>query len=220
MNSMIELTKENTTKEKEFLLFLNNEANYPLKRNTFKFLIVSTSSNESTMRNFFGGILENMLVYICNNHYLFIFQNKDKLELKNFIELINEDLGERTYVLEGFSISKDNKEYLMQTLKIVMEEYHLNKMYSSTADLVLAINDKREEISILKKAILDKYLNDSEFIRLIETLFKNNLNVSKTAVDSYMHRNTINNKLSNFERDTNITIQNFKDAVAVYELLK
>lgn len=217
---MIELTKENTTKEKEFLLFLNNEANYPLKRNTFKFLIVSTSSNESTMRNFFGGILENMLVYICNNHYLFIFQNKDKLELKNFIELINEDLGERTYVLEGFSISKDNKEYLMQTLKIVMEEYHLNKMYSSTADLVLAINDKREEISILKKAILDKYLNDSEFIRLIETLFKNNLNVSKTAVDSYMHRNTINNKLSNFERDTNITIQNFKDAVAVYELLK
>ena len=217
---MIELTKENTTKEKEFLLFLNNEANYPLKRNTFKFLIVSTSSNESTMRNFFGGILENMLVYICNNHYLFIFQNKDKLELKNFIELINEDLGERTYVLEGFSISKDNKEYLMQTLKIIMEEYHLNKMYSSTADLVLAINDKREEISILKKAILDKYLNDSEFIRLIETLFKNNLNVSKTAVDSYMHRNTINNKLSNFERDTNITIQNFKDAVAVYELLK
>ena len=220
MNRMIELTKENTTKEKEFLLFLNNEANYPLKRNTFKFLIVSTSSNESTMRNFFGGILENMLVYICNNHYLFIFQNKDKLELKNFIELINEDLGERTYVLEGFSISKDNKEYLMQTLKIIMEEYHLNKMYSSTADLVLAINDKREEISILKKAILDKYLNDSEFIRLIETLFKNNLNVSKTAVDSYMHRNTINNKLSNFERDTNITIQNFKDAVAVYELLK
>jgi len=216
MKTLLKLTETYTTLEKQFLLFLNDEGSFPLKGNSFKFLLVSTSSNETTIRNFFDGLLDDMLLFKYNDYYLFIFQNKERLELQNFIALFNEDLGEKSYVFEGFSIRKEKKEYLNRVLEIINDKYTLTKMYSSPADLVLSLNGNKD----LKEIILDKYLLDNEFIHLIDALFKNNLNISKTASDIYMHRNTVNNKLNNFERDTNIQIQNFKDAVAVYELLK
>ena len=220
MKTLLKLTETYTILEKQFLLFLNDEGSYPLKGNSFKFLIVSTNSNEATIRNFFDGLLDNMLLFKYNNYYLFIFQNKERLELQNFIGLFNDDFGEKSYVFEGFSIRKEKKEYLNRVLEIISSRYVLNKMYSSPADLVISVNSNKDIIADLKEIILDKYLLDNEFIHLIDALFKNNLNISKTASDIYMHRNTINNKLNNFERDTNIEIQNFKDAVAVYELLK
>ena len=220
MKELLRLTKEFNTKEKQFLDFLNEKGKDPLKGMTFKFLIISTKSNESTIRAFFEGLLDNMLLYQYNDYYLLVFQNKEKLELRNFIGLFNEDLGEKSFVFEGFMINKEHISYFEKILEIIKDNYVFNKMYSSTADLVLSLNGNRELINIIKPIVLDKYLQDNEFIRLIEALFKNNLNVSKTANDIYMHRNTINNKLNNFERDTNIAMQNFSDAVAVYELLK
>ena len=65
-----------------------------------------------------------------------------------------------------------------------------------------------------------EYLKDKSFTILVKTLFKNNLNISKTANDLYMHRNTLNNKLASLERDTTLSIQNFVNAIAIYELLK
>ena len=68
--------------------------------------------------------------------------------------------------------------------------------------------------------MLNKYLNDNQFMKFLYALFENNLNVSKTAKNVFMHRNTVNNKLASFENDTTLVLQNFKDAIVVYELLK
>ena len=137
-----------------------------------------------------------------------------------FIELFNEDMGTKSLIFEGFYINIDNGRYLLDFLKIIDNEYSFIKMYSKISDLVLQVNNKRDVISDLKRIVLDKYLTDNEFNILVKTLFKNNLNISKTANDLYMHRNTLNNKLNSFERDTALSIQNFIDAVAIYELLK
>jgi len=93
-------------------------------------------------------------------------------------------------------------------------------MYSNVSDLILLSNNNRKVLDRLKKIVLDKYLSDASFISMVRALFKNNLNISKAASDLYMHRNTLNNKLNAFERDTTLTIQNFVDAVSIYELLK
>ena len=207
-------------RERKFLTYLNTNEDYPLKKDFFKFLLVSSKASKDSIANFFDGFLADMLIYNCDNYYLIIYQNKDKLELENFIEMFNDDMGTRSMIFEGFYINKDNSTYLYEFLDIIDKEFVFSKMYSNISDLILLCNNNRLLLDKLKQIVLDKYLKDSSFINLVKTLFKNNLNVSKTANDLYMHRNTLNNKLSSLERDTTLSIQNFISAVAIYELLK
>ena len=207
-------------RERKFLTYLNTNEDYPLKKDFFKFLLVSSKASKDSIANFFDGFLADMLIYNCDNYYLIIYQNKDKLELENFIEMFNDDMGTRSMIFEGFYINKDNSTYLHEFLDIIDKEFVFSKMYSNISDLILLCNNNRLLLDKLKQIVLDKYLKDSSFINLVKTLFKNNLNVSKTANDLYMHRNTLNNKLSSLERDTTLSIQNFISAVAIYELLK
>ena len=206
--------------ERIFLSYLEGSGEFPFKGNFFKFLLISSKANKSLIENFFVDYLKDMLLLECDNYYLVIYRNKEKLEIENFIELFNEDMGTKSFIFEGFYINKDNGKYLTDFLDIIDKEYSFNKMYSKVSDLILQVNNKRDILTSLKKIVLDKYLKDNEFNVLVKTLFKNNLNVSKTANDLYMHRNTLNNKLSSFERDTALSIQNFVDAVSIYELLK
>ena len=207
-------------RERKFLTYLNTNEDYPLKKDFFKFLLVSSKASKDSIANFFDGFLADMLIYNCDNYYLIIYQNKDKLELENFIEMFNDDMGTRSMIFEGFYINKDNSTYLYEFLDIIDKEFVFSKMYSNISDLILLCNNNRLLLDKLKQIVLDKYLKDSSFINLVKTLFKNNLNVSKTANDLYMHRNTLNNKLNSLERDTTLSIQNFISAVAIYELLK
>lgn len=206
--------------EQKFLSYLNGKEELPFKGDFFKFLLISSKANRNLIENFFSDYLKDMLLFECDNYYLLIYRNKEKLEIENFIELFNEDMGTKSLIFEGFYINKDNGKYLIDFLDIIDKEYTFNKMYSKVSDLILQVNNKRDILTRLKKIVLDKYLKDNEFNVLVKTLFKNNLNVSKTANDLYMHRNTLNNKLSSFERDTALSIQNFVDAVSIYELLK
>ena len=206
--------------EQKFLSYLSGLEEFPFKGDFFKFLLISSKANRNLIENFFVDYLKDMLLLECDNYYLVIYRNKEKLEIENFIELFNEDMGTKSLIFEGFYINKDNRTYLTDFLKIIDKEYTFAKMYSKISDLVLQVNNKRDVLSSLKRIVLDKYLKDNEFNILVKTLFKNNLNISKTANDLYMHRNTLNNKLSAFERDTALSIQNFIDAVAIYELLK
>ena len=206
--------------KRRFISYLDGKCPFPLKGDFFKFLIVSSKVNEDTFENFFSGFLKEMMIFECDNYYLIIYQNKEKLELENFIDLFNEDMGIRSSIFEGFYINKKNNTYLLEFLSIYDRLFSTSKMYSNISDLILLLNNNRKELDALKKIVLDKYLNDTSFISMVRALFKNNLNISKAANDLYMHRNTLNNKLSSFERDTALSIQNFVDAVSIYELLK
>ena len=51
-------------------------------------------------------------------------------------------------------------------------------------------------------------------------MFENDLNISTTAKNTYMHRNTVNYKLEQIKDETGLDIRRFKDAVIMYEFLK
>ena len=50
-------------------------------------------------------------------------------------------------------------------------------------------------------------------------MFENNLNVTKTSKQLYMHRNTLNYKLDYIYNITNLNLQVFNDAIAMYILI-
>jgi carbohydrate diacid regulator len=55
---------------------------------------------------------------------------------------------------------------------------------------------------------------------LIQAMFKNNLNVTQTASDVYMHRNTVIKKLDFIKKETGLNLQKFQDANIMYWILK
>ncbi len=55
---------------------------------------------------------------------------------------------------------------------------------------------------------------DGENIELAEAFFKNNLNISETARNFYLHRNTLIYRLDKIFRETGFDLRNFDEAVA------
>ena len=85
--------------------------------------------------------------------------------------------------------------------------------------IISIVNKYAKDLIILKPIVLKKLNNDSQIEKLINGMFDNNLNVSKTSSSVYMHRNTINNKLEVIKDETSLDVQNFKDAMALYFLM-
>ena len=63
-------------------------------------------------------------------------------------------------------------------------------------------------------------VKDESLLMLANAMFENDLNISMTAKNTYMHRNTVNYKLEQIKDETGLDIRRFKDAVIMYEFLK
>lgn len=53
---------------------------------------------------------------------------------------------------------------------------------------------------------------DNEIVNTIEQFFNNDLNISETAKNLYVHRNTLIYRLDKISRETGYDIRNFKEA--------
>ena len=71
----------------------------------------------------------------------------------------------------------------------------------------------REEIS---KTILQEYLDDEDTLKMLETFVQCNLNISETAKELYMHRNSLQYRLDRFLERTGIDVRQFQHAMPVY----
>ena len=216
----IDSNKLITSIEKSFLSFLKGNDKCPYKSDSFRFLVIKSKISREMIEDFFSGLLNNMLIYRIDNLYLVFYNNKDRVEINNFVDMFNEDAGIKSLFFEGFLVKNTNLNHFVKFLDTFFNYFDFHNSYSKVSDLIFMVNDKKEELLVVKEALLDKYLNDNEFSNMLKALFKNNLNVSKAANDLYMHRNTLNNKLNSFEDETTLSIQNFIDAVSLYELLK
>ena len=77
-----------------------------------------------------------------------------------------------------------------------------NFTFNNLSDLVVFLADKDLDIiRNIKEKVLNKIISDNQLVKLILSMFDNDLNVTKTASSMYMHRNTINNKLDFIKKD-------------------
>ncbi|MGM8366256.1 PucR family transcriptional regulator [Virgibacillus sp. W0181] len=65
-------------------------------------------------------------------------------------------------------------------------------------------------------SVLREFAEDTDMIHTIQTLFHCNLNVSVTAKELYMHRNSLQYRIDKFCDQTGIDLQQFDQAQAVY----
>ena len=55
---------------------------------------------------------------------------------------------------------------------------------------------------------------DAETLTTIDKFFENNLNVSETSRQLFIHRNTLVYRLDKIQKNTNLDLRNFEDAIA------
>ena len=86
-------------------------------------------------------------------------------------------------------------------------EYILVKMLEDLPESKLA-----EYLSILLEGEAKELLKDEDMVNTAEEFLENNLNVSETSRNLYMHRNTLMYRLDKIERVMGLNLRNFSDA--------
>ncbi|HIY77483.1 MAG TPA: helix-turn-helix domain-containing protein [Candidatus Borkfalkia excrementavium] len=87
-------------------------------------------------------------------------------------------------------------------------EFVLTKMLEDIPEAKLG-----EYFSILLEGDAKELLKDEDMVNTAEEFLENNLNVSETSRNLYMHRNTLMYRLDKIERVTGLNLRNFTDAV-------
>lgn len=197
---------------------------YLNKKKEFEFYILNInkkSNDYDEILKVFTDVIINPYVYEENNNTIIISSiiNNDIYELVNAIV---EDFGINLKVFKSNKINVSNISYL-DILKNIYLKYQdqINSNFISIKHLTETIIEKDiKDLEIIKPIILNKILNDSKLYEIVNGMFLNDLNVCKTANYVYMHRNTINNKLSVIKEETGLDIQIFEEAVMLYVLIK
>jgi hypothetical protein len=73
--------------------------------------------------------------------------------------------------------------------------------------------DFRQELS---GNVLQDFVRDEETLNMLETFFHSNLNISETAKELHMHRNSLQYRLDRFAEKTGIDVRQFRQALTVY----
>ncbi|HHX00117.1 MAG TPA: PucR family transcriptional regulator, partial [Acholeplasmataceae bacterium] len=94
--------------------------------------------------------------------------------------------------------------------------YYLTNLDLVTEIILHNIND----LKLIRPIILNDLFEDPQMEILIRAMFDCDLNVTKTASNIYMHRNTVIKRLELIKNTTGLNIQKFNDANIMYWLIK
>lgn len=165
---------------------------------------------------------QNKITSMIYDEFLIVigmFENK-KLECKRIKELLSNKLcckcsisyGHDSFNVEDFKVSyEEAKDAMILGEKISNKDevYSYNEMFFEK--VIFSINDD------IKKQYLNEFKEtfdslDEEMINTIEEFINCNLNISESAKNLYIHRNTLIYRLDKLTKDTNYDIRIFKDA--------
>lgn len=184
------------------------------KNKKSKYVFVNTK--EEKVLEFFNELFGIEYLKIENEYYIYKLVEDEELELEEIIDSLNVEVGGNIKIFETNYIN--NEEDLYKLLDIYKKN---NKhAYSNISILVMdLVNKSHEDLKTLRDIALYKIDNDNDLINIIIAMYKNDLNVSKTAASVYMHRNTVNNKLEIIKKTSGMDVQKFYDAIAMYTLM-
>lgn len=208
---------EYSENQKKLVRFLNQEGKYPFSLEKCRLVITKVQENKDmdNIIQLYNSYLDSP-ISIIEGELITFYHNKDRVPFKDIVNSISEDIGTKVQIFEGFLCNtKDVKKLLELKEKYLKKDY----TYANVVDLIYEINDK-EKMKEMKEILLKEELEDYQFLQIAKGMFTNNLNVSQTANYLYMHRNTLNKKLDMIEDKTTLSLRTFRDAVALYELLK
>ncbi|MDD2681324.1 MAG: helix-turn-helix domain-containing protein [Bacilli bacterium] len=207
------------TKEMYEFLFFGKEKEF----DNFYFFIFSFKNKREAqdILSFFLDFIKDSFYIEVENYYVLFYNIKIDIEIDKLILSLSEDFSINIRVFSSGNVSFKNRRNFFQIFKVYIQ--YLDKeniYYCSNKELIMELyNQDKALLKQIKPIIISKILTDHQLETLVYSFVKNDLNITKTAKDMYMHRNTINNKLDLIQRETQLNIRHFNDAMALLLLL-
>ena len=160
-----------------------------------------------------------------NEHEGFLIEQQTMEEESISLEQIIDTLMSDLYVKINFFVGPYKKDLVNITLHYnsltnVAKRVFLytNKSVVTFVDAIPFLLTKQTEAELrmdISKTILQEYIDDEETIKMIETFFSCNLNLSETSKVLHLHRNSLQYRLDRFYEKTGMDIRQFHDAMTV-----
>lgn len=201
--------------------YLFEKRPYPFKNKKAKILIIDSEYKDfkELLLSFYK---EVELISVDNLYIAFCFESYNN-DISNFVSTLSDDVGINFKLHEGISISNKIDGIVVRKYVGIIKEFLNNneELYTDVSSVLLNVNEElsKEYASIVNKCLLEPVLSDSIVKDIILTYFKSDLNVSKTAKELYINRNSLLNKFEQIYKETGFNLQKFSHACAIYLLI-
>lgn len=200
-------------------LFLDKDID--INHKYFRFLIIEQSEEDhyEAIKSTFIALYDDAIVFKVKADIIVIYFDEEEITNQHILS-ISDDLGFRLKTFGGRLRVKNSGLFAVYNM-YRKYFYYRNYTLLSLNDLLLeVIKYEIDDFYLLREIILGDCLKDYQLEQVLQGMFANDLNVSQTAIDIYMHRNTINNKLDLITAKTGLNPRRFVDAVTLYLLIK
>ena len=198
--------------------YLSNKIkpNYPY----YKFFILNTSKYTYEIIDILKDVIGEAEVVSYEEYSVIFYFNKIDFDFKSLIKTINDDFYADAHLFESGKIQFGDASEFHKLLDIYNKAELSKYTYTSNKNILVYLTSCKEQAKDLAPVVLNKMVKDESLLMLANAMFENDLNISMTAKNTYMHRNTVNYKLEQIKDETGLDIRRFKDAVIMYEFLK
>ncbi|MFC4559135.1 PucR family transcriptional regulator [Virgibacillus kekensis] len=176
---------------------------------------------KEAIREFFGK--EVPILWQSEHEGIIIEENlEEPISYEQIIDILMSDLYVKIKFLIGphlhdTNTAKENFQALSKGAEMVfpLSEKDVITYFDAVPYVLLSKTDSnfRNKITNL---ILGEMSEDTEMLQTIETFISCNLNISVTAKELYLHRNSLQYRLDKFAEKTGLDVRNFHQAVTVY----
>jgi len=203
--------------------YLFNNGYYPLNNRYYRFILINfkETNNHHNFLNTLSDALDAKDSFVIDDDYLLFYFDQDQDVIKEMFLSLSIDYG---IIAKAFDSGKIDSRRVedFHGLYDFYRDFLAKKTYAfaNVNDLILeVIKTDIKKIKNLRRPVLKDICDNSQIEKLILSFLRNNLNVTKTAKEVYMHRNTVINKLEYIKNATGLNIQNFHDALCMYWLI-
>ena len=160
-------------------------------------------------------IFLNLEVLLLEKITILFFEEDGIQDLAVVFQTISDDFGKQLCIHEGLMLNKNTKgSIIAHYIGVLLNSNCLNKDYSNFIELLLSAesNVTYSLMKELKEFYFNPILTKNNTKNELEVFFKNDLNVSKTAKELYLNRNSLINRLDSFSKEVGYNVQSFKFA--------
>lgn len=201
--------------------YLFENKSYPFKNKKTKILLIESEYNEfkELLLSFYK---EVEVIKIDNLYVAFCFESYNN-DVSDFVSTLSDDLGISFKLHEGMNISNKVQGNVVRKYIGIVKKFLVKneELYTDISSVLLNVDDNlsKEYALIINNCLLEPILIDSFVKDIVLTYFKNDLNVSKTAKELYINRNSLLNKFEQIYKETGFNLQKFSHACAIYLLI-
>lgn len=161
----------------------------------------------------------DIIKYHNDLNSLTIFYTYSSVSIDELANIMVSELYEDISIYESLTYKDEKKlEEALKIVKDIFNETYVKDNYVNNKILLMVLRNKADER--IKKLVLNNYYNDQDMRYTIKTFLEDNQNVTIAAESLYLHRNTLNQRLTKFEEATSFNVKKFIDGYLIYNIIK